>query len=81
MGYYVGFKKNGTRAPYIYVTKTSDETFCELENLEKFVHYAIHIQSFTGKGPGPKSDDVVVLTLEDGKSMLSLLCKVSGHMT
>jgi len=70
IGYYVGYKKNNTSAPYLYVTKRS-QTMCDLENLEKFTQYAVHIQAFNAAGAGPRSDDVVALTLEDGKNLSS----------
>ncbi len=80
-GYYIGYKKFNVSAPYMYITKSleddsfyeseffDDDTVLELEmnNLEKFTKYAIHVQAFNSKGAGPKSEDIGVLTLEDGK--------------
>lgn len=64
IGYHVGYKKNNSNSPYLYVTKQLEET-CILENLEKFMSYAVHVQALTAVGPGPRSEDVIATTLED----------------
>lgn len=66
LGYYIGYKKNDTKAPFTYIAKSSLDNFCFLENLEKFTYYSVHVLAFNKKGPGPQSEDEVVLTLEDG---------------
>ena len=37
-----------------------------IQNLAKFTMYAVHVQAYNAKGAGPRSQDVAVLTLEDG---------------
>lgn len=64
IGYYVGYKKYNTSAPYLYTTWQSEEP-CDLDKLEKFTRYAVHVQAYNGVGAGPRSEDVVALTLED----------------
>ena len=53
----------------MYTTKPINEEFKaveEIENLDKFTKYSVHVQAYNIKGAGPRSQDVVVLTLEDG---------------
>ena len=65
MGYYVGYKKTNINAPYLYITRMGVE-FCELDHLEKFTQYSVHVQAYNKIGAGPRTEDVIVLTLEDG---------------
>ena len=42
-----------------------------IEQLKTFTRYAIILQAFNSKGAGPKSDELIVTTMEDGKPNLS----------
>ena len=78
IGYYIGYKKYNTTAPYIYVTTRAGDAFNlqhTLKHLEKFTRYAVHVQAFNTEGAGPRSEDVIVLTLEDGKLTTSIHSK------
>lgn len=37
-----------------------------LHDLKKYTNYGVIVQSFNRLGPGPKSDEVVARTMEDG---------------
>ena len=37
-----------------------------LENLEEYVEYNISVRAYTSVGPGPYSEDTIILTEEDG---------------
>ena len=39
----------------------------KIEQLKTFTKYAIILQAFNARGAGPKSEEVVVTTMEDGK--------------
>ena len=41
-----------------------------LADLQEFVNYTISVRAYTRKGAGPYSDEVTILTLEDGKLIL-----------
>ena len=43
----------------------------KIEQLKTFTKYAIILQAFNARGAGPKSEEVVVTTMEDGKKLLS----------
>ena len=38
-----------------------------IDGLDKFTQYVVHIQAYNDQGAGPRSDAMVVFTLEDGK--------------
>lgn len=46
----------------------ADESWlrCELDALQKYTLYGVHVQAYNAKGAGPRSADYVVMTLEDG---------------
>ncbi|XP_064651143.1 cell adhesion molecule DSCAM-like isoform X4 [Lineus longissimus] len=67
-GYYVGYKQFNSTQPFMYLTKMVDVNFKgeqDINNLEKFTKYEVHVQAFNRKGAGPRSETVGVLTLED----------------
>ena len=69
-GYYIGYKKYNTTAPYMYFTRAMTEDFAPeaiIENLDKFTRYSVHVQAYNTLGAGPRTVDVDVLTLEDGE--------------
>ena len=41
-----------------------------LIELQEFVNYTISVRAYTSVGAGPYSDEVTVLTLEDGKELI-----------
>ena len=41
-----------------------------LADLQEFVNYTISVRAYTSVGAGPYSDEVTVLTLEDGKELI-----------
>ena len=41
-----------------------------LTDLQEFVNYTISVRAYTSVGAGPYSDEVTVLTLEDGKELI-----------
>lgn len=47
-----------------------------LENLKKYTYYAVVIQCFNSKGPGPISIPVYGKTDEDGESFFPLNCSL-----
>ena len=38
-----------------------------IEQLKTFSNYAIIVQAFNRRGAGPKSPEIIVTTMEDGK--------------
>ena len=40
-----------------------------LVGLQEYVNYSIQVRAYTSEGPGPYSNPVIQLTLEDSKSM------------
>ncbi|RWS28200.1 Down syndrome cell adhesion molecule-like protein [Leptotrombidium deliense] len=70
MGYYVGYRLQGTNDDFSYKTeeakdhKKADEYHTTITGLRKLSRYAITIQAFNKKGAGPPSDEVDVQTLE-----------------
>ena len=43
---------------------------CFLNNLRKFTKYSILLQAYNSIGAGPRSDEIVVSTAEDGEPCL-----------
>ena len=41
-----------------------------LNSLEEFVNYSISVRAYTSVGPGPYSDGIMKMTIEDGGSLL-----------
>lgn len=37
-----------------------------ITGLEEFVEYIVFVRSYTSAGPGPYSDNITVITLQDG---------------
>lgn len=74
LGYYLGYRKFNSSAPYMYITQNVDYSDIvpiemyeyTVQNLDKFTKYSVHVLAFNEKGAGPKSPDIRVLTLEDG---------------
>lgn len=72
-GYYVGYKESGSKDTFVYKTLNAKggENFLEetqLTDLKKFNEYAVIVQAFNAKGAGPPTDQVIVKTLENGKT-------------
>ncbi|KAL3253629.1 hypothetical protein MRX96_054422 [Rhipicephalus microplus] len=71
-GYYVGYKLHNSSDLHLYKTVESggegDEApgECVLNNLRKFTKYSVLVQAYNAVGAGPRSDEVVVYTAEDG---------------
>ncbi|XP_076327077.1 cell adhesion molecule Dscam1-like isoform X2 [Tachypleus tridentatus] len=68
IGYYIGYKPVDEKT-YVYKTfhaknETVQEKF-HLTNLKRSTVYYITIHAFNSKGPGPRSDEVQVKTLDD----------------
>jgi len=74
IGYYVGYKRHNSSSPYLYDTVPAaaadgDDSAllrCQLNDLDKYTLYGVHVQAYNAKGAGPRSADYVVMTLEDG---------------
>ena len=75
VGYYVGYKRYNSSSPYLYVTVPAAEAVdddddsvlhCQLDALEMYTLYGIHVQAYNAKGAGPRSADFYIMTLEDG---------------
>lgn len=73
-GYYVGYKLYNSSELHLYKTveakamKNSGQLGeCMLHNLRKFTKYSILVQAYNSIGAGPRSDEMVVSTAEDGK--------------
>jgi len=80
IGYYVGYKRCNSSSPYLYVSVPAaaaddDDVRCQLDELDKYTSYGVHVQAYNAKGAGPRSADVIVRTLEDGitRSFCSVL--------
>ncbi|XP_049524579.1 Down syndrome cell adhesion molecule-like protein 1 homolog [Dermacentor silvarum] len=76
-GYYVGYRLDQPGDPYLYKTLQLDQpqvgsaetvpTEVLLSPLRKFSPYLVLVQAFNAAGPGPRSDEVAVSTLDDGQ--------------
>jgi len=80
IGYYVGYKRYNSSTPYLYVTVPAAGTVdgddwlrCQLDELDKYTLYGVHVQAYNAKGAGPRSADIVVMTLEDGRHYTLLI--------
>ncbi|KAG8182320.1 hypothetical protein JTE90_004089 [Oedothorax gibbosus] len=67
-GYYVGYKVFESTDSYLYKTLevgqgTREEVL--LTQLHKFTSYSVLVQAYNAMGAGPRSDEVIVRTLED----------------
>ena len=82
IGYYVGYKRYNSSSPYLYVTVPAAEAVddddddddvnvlhCQLDALDKYTLYGIHVQAYNAKGAGPRSADFYITTLEDGTTL------------
>ena len=49
------------------MTVNTTNTSTTLSGLEEFVMYNISVRAYTSEGPGPYSEEVTEMTLEDGK--------------
>ena len=47
----------------------TSELSLTLEGLQEFVMYDISVRAYTSEGPGPYSEEITVITAEDGKSL------------
>lgn len=70
-GYYVGYKDANSTEPYQYKTvdiSPSEEmrSNTDLRGLTPYSYYSVVVQAFSLKGAGPRSDPVIVMTMEDG---------------
>ena len=61
----------------IVVSGTEMSVF--LIELQEFVNYTISVRAYTSVGAGPYSDEVTVLTLEDGKELILFACPINLH--
>ena len=50
------------------MTVNTTNTSTTLSGLEEFVEYNISVRAYTSEGPGPYSEEITVMTLEDGKT-------------
>lgn len=73
-GYYVGYKLHNSSELHLYKTveakamKNNGQLGeCVLHNLRKFTKYSILVQAYNSIGAGPRSDEIVVSTAEDGR--------------
>ena len=48
-------------------TMNATELGTNLSALEEYVDYAISVRAYTNEGPGPYSNEMVVMTPQDGK--------------
>nr|XP_042900815.1 Down syndrome cell adhesion molecule-like protein Dscam2 [Parasteatoda tepidariorum] len=67
-GYYIGYKVFDSKDSYLYKTlEVSQGTREEvlLTQLQKFTSYSVLVQAYNSMGAGPRSDEVIVRTLED----------------
>ena len=49
------------------MTVTTNNLSVILTGLQKFVMYDISVRAYTSEGPGPYSEEITVMTFEDGK--------------
>ena len=52
------------------MTMNTTNTSTTLSGLEEFVEYNISVRAYTSEGPGPYSEEISVITLEDGMKLL-----------
>ncbi|KAL1417707.1 hypothetical protein MTO96_026610 [Rhipicephalus appendiculatus] len=73
-GYYVGYRLDQPGDPYLYKTLQLEPQAGSakvvraeviLSSLRKFSPYLVLVQAFNAAGPGPRSDEVPVSTLDD----------------
>ncbi|XP_067123055.1 cell adhesion molecule Dscam1-like [Centruroides vittatus] len=67
-GYYVGYKVYDSEDPYLYKTLEVGQGIEEqvvLNQLHKFTRYSVLVQAYNSMGAGPRSDEIIVRTLED----------------
>ena len=72
-GYYVGYKAVNGTGHFVYKTVTpsaiAESPFSlTLTGLQPFTEYAVILQAFNSVGAGPRSDEVLVATLESSPS-------------
>jgi len=91
IGYYVGYKRCNSSSPYLYISVPATDAAaeaaaaaddddsasvrCQIDELDKYTSYGVHVQAYNAKGAGPRSTDVIVRTLEDG--ITPSLCVIS----
>ncbi|XP_069693704.1 cell adhesion molecule Dscam1-like [Periplaneta americana] len=69
IGYYIGYRVNDTSEPFHYKTlevTPGTDLHIVLKSLRKFTEYIILVQSYNRAGAGPRSEEVVITTEEDG---------------
>lgn len=71
LGYYVGYKLHESSEPPTFETLEASDNSLEtlnlnLTGLKKFTRYSIIVQAYNHVGTSPRSDELVVLTSEDG---------------
>lgn len=83
-GYYVGYKLANASNPAHYKTLrvgsgTLNRQETTLNGLRKFSFYAITVQAFNKAGAGPKSNQILVHTDEDGLyRLVKIVIKMRG---
>ncbi|XP_076361709.1 cell adhesion molecule Dscam1-like isoform X3 [Tachypleus tridentatus] len=85
-GYYIGYRIVSSSETSMYKTveiKGNTELESHVTNLKRSTKYAVSVQAFNGKGPGPMSESVFVVTLADvppTSPVLSLLSSTSQSL-
>lgn len=70
IGYYIGYRIRNSTEPFHYKTFEvipGVDLQITLTNLQKFTEYSILVQAYNRAGAGPRSQEVVASTDEDGK--------------
>ncbi|XP_022241420.1 Down syndrome cell adhesion molecule-like protein 1 homolog [Limulus polyphemus] len=86
-GYYIGYKIVSSSETSMYKTveiKGNTEMESHVTNLKRSTKYAVSVQAFNEKGPGPMSENVIIVTLADvppTAPVLSLLSSTSQSLT
>ena len=52
----------------ISMSVNTTNTSTTLSGLEEFVEYNISVRAYTSEGPGPYSEEITMMTFEDGKT-------------
>ena len=56
------------------MTVNTTNTSTTLSGLEEFVEYNISVRAYTSEGPGPYSEEITMMSFEDGNTPFQTVC-------
>lgn len=81
-GYYVGYKiidsSDSHQYKHVEMSEDAEQQSTYLTNLRPFTKYAVVVQAYNKIGPGPRSDEVVGMTLETAPPTSPILIVTSS---